>query len=95
MYLNKYISILISFMKVIMPTGTLVEIKFVSWPTQNDWQLNIEIYPSPSDVGNSSGLCGILDGDYKNDFTRSDGMRDNPDQYNYSKPPNEFSESWR
>uniref|UniRef100_A0A8W8NV44 VWFD domain-containing protein n=1 Tax=Magallana gigas TaxID=29159 RepID=A0A8W8NV44_MAGGI len=81
--------------KVILPTGTLVEIKFVSWPRQDNWQLNVDIFPSPSDVGNSSGLCGVLDGDYKNDFTRSDGTVDDPDNYHYWNPPNEFSESWR
>lgn len=83
------------FEKVIMPTGTLVEIKFVSWPSQNIMQLNVDIYPSPSDVGKSSGLCGILDGDYRNDFTRSDGTVDNPDHYHYYNPPDLFSESWR
>lgn len=77
-----------------MPTGTLVEIKFLSWPTDNDWHLNIDIFPSPSDVGYSSGLCGILDGDYRNDFTRNDaeGTVDNPDLTN---DPTDFSESWR
>lgn len=83
------------YFQVILPTGTLVEIKFVSWPRQDNWQLNVDIFPSPSDVGNSSGLCGVLDGDYKNDFTRSDGTVDDPDIYHYSNPPNEFSESWR
>lgn len=81
--------------KIILPTGTLVEIKFVSWPTQNDLQLNIDIYPSPSDVGKSSGLCGILDGNYRNDFRRKDGIVDNPDLYHYHNPPDEFSDSWR
>lgn len=78
-----------------MPTGTLVDIKFIPWPTQNDWQLNIDIFPSPSDVGKSSGLCGILDGNKTNDFTRRDGTEDNPINYNYRNPPNLFSESWR
>nr|XP_022310403.1 uncharacterized protein LOC111115834 isoform X2 [Crassostrea virginica] len=80
--------------KIIFPTGTMVEIKFISWPTQNDWQLNVDIFPSPSDVGNSSGLCGVLDGNYRNDFTRNDDAKtmDNPDHHN---PPNAFSESWR
>lgn len=81
-------------MQVTMPTGTLVEIKFVQWPYYDDWQLNVEIFPSPSDVGTSSGLCGILDGNYY-DFTRSDGTVDNPDDYHYDNPPNQFSESWR
>lgn len=78
---------------MIFPTGTLVEIKLVSWPNQNNLQLDINIYPSPSDVGNTSGLCGVLDGDDKNDFTRNDGVGtvDNP-ELTY---PNEFSESWR
>lgn len=78
-----------------MPTGTLVEIKFVQWPYIDHWQLNVEIFPSPSDVGTSLGLCGILDGNYRNDFTRSDGTVDNPDDYHYYNPPNQFSESWR
>nr|XP_034320141.1 uncharacterized protein LOC117687527 isoform X50 [Crassostrea gigas] len=81
--------------KVTMPTGTLVEIKFVQWPYHDDWQLNVEIFPSPSDVGTSLGLCGILDGNYRNDFTRSDGTVDNPDHYHYHNPPNQFSDSWR
>lgn len=83
------------YFQVILPTGTLVEIKFVSWPRQDNWQLNVDIFPSPSDVGNSSGLCGVLDGDYKNDFTRKNGTVDDPDNYHYWNPPNEFSESWR
>lgn len=76
-----------------MPTGTLVEIKFVSWPRQDNWQLNVDIFPSPSDVGNSSGLCGVLDGNYRNDFTRNDatGTVDSP----HLTYPNDFSESWR
>lgn len=76
-----------------MPTGTLVEIKFVSWPTHYDWQLNIDIYPSPSDVGKTSGLCGTLDGNYQNDFTRNDADKtiDDPNLVH----PNEFSKSWR
>lgn len=78
-----------------MPTGTKVEIKLLMWPwNSGKWQLNIDIFPSPSDVGNSSGLCGVLDGDYKNDFTRKDGTVDDPDLYHYSHP-NEFSNSWR
>nr|XP_022312815.1 uncharacterized protein LOC111117870 isoform X2 [Crassostrea virginica] len=83
--------------KIIFPTGTMVEIKFISWPTQNDWQLNVDIFPSPSDVGKSSGLCGVLDGNYRNDFTRNDAAKtmDNPDHYHYHNPPNAFSESWR
>ncbi|XP_062603711.1 uncharacterized protein LOC134265508, partial [Saccostrea cucullata] len=83
--------------KVIFPTGTLVEITFVSWPNWNDWHLNIDIFPSPSDVGNSSGLCGILDNDYKNDFTWNDANKteDNPDNFNYWNPPNGFSKSWK
>lgn len=74
-----------------MPTGTLVEIKFVQWPYNDDWQLNVEIFPSPSDVGTTSGLCGVLDGDYKNDFTRSDDTVDSP----HLTYPDDFSESWR
>ncbi|XP_062578161.1 LOW QUALITY PROTEIN: uncharacterized protein LOC134240066 [Saccostrea cucullata] len=77
--------------KVIFPTGTLVEIKFTSWPNWNDWHLNIDIYPSPSDVGNSSGLCGILDNDDTNDFTWNNADK-TVDNHN---PPNEFSKSWR
>ena len=53
----------------------MVEIKFIPWPTQNEWQLNVDIFPSPSDVGNSSGLCGVLDGNYRNDFTRNDAKK--------------------
>lgn len=82
-------------LQVILPTGTTVEIKFLMWPFYDNWQLNIDIFPSPSDEENSSGLCGILDGTYKNDFTRSDGTVDNPEHYSYENPPNDFSESWR
>lgn len=77
--------------QVTLPTGTLVEIKFVQWPYLDDWQLNVEIFPSPSDIGTSRGLCGILDGDYINDFTRSDGTVDSP----HLTYPDAFSESWR
>lgn len=79
-----------------MPTGTKVEIKLLVWPWYSGiWQLNIDIFPSPSDVGNSAGLCGILDKDYKNDFTRYDGTVDNPDLYNWRNHPDDFSISWR
>ena len=74
-----------------------MEIRFVSWPFHENWQLNIVIFPSPSDVGKSSGLCGILDGNKMNDFTRNDEVKtmDNPNLYHYHNPPNNFSLSWR
>ncbi|XP_062609644.1 uncharacterized protein LOC134271468 [Saccostrea cucullata] len=89
----------LSDVQAIFPTGTIVEIKLVSWPYRNDWQLNINIYPSPSDVGLSSGLCGILDGNYKNDFTWNNPEKtvENPDHYHqWRRPhPDGFSKSWR
>lgn len=76
-----------------MPTGTLVEIKIFSWPLLTDFHLNIDIFPSPSDVKNSSGLCGILDGNYENDLTRNDA--NNTVESNTNDASLEFQESWK
>lgn len=45
-------------------------------------------------MGNLLGLCGVLDGDYKNDFIRKDGIVDDFDFYYYLYL-NEFLNLWR
>jgi hypothetical protein len=57
--------------------------------------LQTEIYPSIADVKKSGGLCGLLDNNYKNDLTRRTGIVDNPDEFSYHNPPDDFSISWR
>lgn len=71
----------------------MVEIKILSWPLLTDFHLNIDIFPSPSDVKNSSGLCGILDGNYENDLTRNDVNKTVDSITNGASL--EFQESWK
>lgn len=78
-----------------MLIGILVEIKFVQWLYYDYWQLNVEIFLLLFDVGIFLGFCGILDGDYRNDFIRSDEMVDNLDDYYYYNLLNQFLEFWR
>lgn len=82
-------------MQVILPTGTMVDISFRAWPTSTTWQLDISIYPSPSDVGNTTGLCGVLGDGINNDLTRRDNSIDDPSNFNYGTHPNDFSNSWQ
>lgn len=57
--------------------------------------MNIDIFLLLFDEENFFGLCGILDGIYKNDFMRSDGMVDNFEYYSYENLLNDFLELWR
>ncbi|XP_056007282.1 uncharacterized protein LOC125666050 [Ostrea edulis] len=81
--------------QVLLPTGTMVDISLVTWPTSTTWQIDISIYPSPSDVGNTTGLCGVLGDGINNDLTRRDNSIDDPHNFNYWTPPNDFSNSWQ
>ncbi|XP_061167222.1 von Willebrand factor D and EGF domain-containing protein-like [Saccostrea echinata] len=80
--------------QVLFPTGTLVEILIVAWPYSTVFQINVKIFPSPPDVGNTNGLCGVLDGTQHNDLTRRDGTVDNPKNFRYHSPPRVFFRSW-
>jgi hypothetical protein len=46
--------------KVYLPTGTKITVDISSYHTSNF--LKVYINPSPSDVNNTEGLCGNLDG---------------------------------
>ncbi|XP_056001131.1 uncharacterized protein LOC125656824 [Ostrea edulis] len=48
-----------------------------------------------ADVGNSSGLCGVLGGGHQNDLTRRNGIEDDPTNFDSANHPDEFSVSWR
>ena len=51
-----------------------------------DYVMNIDIYPTPTEVNNVEGLCGNLNGDLYDDFVKRGGSKtaDNDD----------FSLSW-
>lgn len=66
-------------------------VSLVEWPVGGSWQIDIDIYPSLSDVKNSAGLCGILDGSQENDLTKRNG---NIDSLSLTFP-DDFSNSWR
>ena len=63
----------------------------MEWPVRGAWQIDIDIYPSLLDVNNTHGLCGTLDGDQDNEFTRRDGSKDSVSLVY----PDSFSESWK
>lgn len=46
-----------------------------------------------ADVGNSSGLCGVLGGGHQNDLTRRNGIEDDPTNFDSANHPDEFSVS--
>lgn len=72
-------------MQVRTPIGTIVDIELHRWgPT-----MNIDIYMSAKDMGNSDGLCGYFDGDPTNDFIGRDG------QTSTGNNDYVFSDSWR
>lgn len=78
-------------LKISLPTGTKVKLSIVEWPVQGSWQIDIDIYPSLSDVNNTEGLCGTLDGRQDNDFTRRTGTKDSVKMLY----PDDFSNSWK
>ncbi|XP_062600788.1 von Willebrand factor D and EGF domain-containing protein-like isoform X2 [Saccostrea cucullata] len=78
--------------KIFFPTGTYVD---ATLNMARDWFIQTQVYPSVADVGKSGGLCGLLDGNTRNDLTRRSGTVDNPNNYNYRNPPDAFSISWR
>lgn len=77
--------------KISLPTGTYVMVSLVEWPVQGSWQIDIDIYPSLSDVNNTVGLCGTLDGDRDNDFKKRTGDTDSVNLVY----PDDFSNSWK
>lgn len=78
-------------LKISLPTGTYVMVSLVEWPVRGSWQIDIDIYPSLSDVNNTVGLCGTLDGDRDNDFKRRNGDTDSVNLVY----PDDFSNSWK
>ncbi|XP_062608125.1 von Willebrand factor D and EGF domain-containing protein-like, partial [Saccostrea cucullata] len=78
--------------KIFFPTGTYVA---TTLNMARDWFIQTQVYPSVADVGKSGGLCGLLDGNIKNDLTRRSGIVDDPNSFNYRSPPDAFSISWR
>ncbi|XP_056017049.1 von Willebrand factor D and EGF domain-containing protein-like [Ostrea edulis] len=71
--------------KITFPTGTFVKAKLYEF---DSWYINVEIYPTVADFNRTSGLCGLLDDDKTNDFSRKDGL------ISHSNPPDDFSKSW-
>ncbi|XP_062607422.1 von Willebrand factor D and EGF domain-containing protein-like, partial [Saccostrea cucullata] len=76
--------------EVLLPTGTRVKIS-INWRNETGWFLNAGIYPSTSDIGNTRGLCGIMDGKKENEFTGRNNF-----QYptNITRRPDFFSSTW-
>ncbi|XP_062585436.1 von Willebrand factor D and EGF domain-containing protein-like, partial [Saccostrea cucullata] len=75
--------------EILLPTGTVVDIS-IYWDTDNGWFLKIRIYPSTSDVENVEGLCGNLDGNWRNDRRGRDNVLYN----RYENNPDNFSRTW-
>ncbi|KAK3602496.1 hypothetical protein CHS0354_022363 [Potamilus streckersoni] len=69
-----------------MPLGTMVVVDIINWPPPL-FSLNIDITPSVKDVGKTLGLCGTLNNNMADDFTRPSNTI-TPDN-------NEFSNSWK
>ena len=88
MYIFFLFTLLQYFFQIIFPTGTFAKIMLHD---QGFWFINLEVYPTVSDVSSTSGLCGFLDNDKTNDFKRRDGTQDSI----HSMPPDPFSLSWR
>jgi hypothetical protein len=55
-------------LQVVLPTGTYVTVEASSF--QKGKFLNFYIRSSPRDWGMTEGLCGLYDGDKRNDLTK-------------------------
>jgi len=82
-------------LQIYLPHGTLVEVYYFRskwWST-----MNIQIYPSPEDMGKLEGLCGNFNGDRSDDLRHSDGTLTQSSNWYWWwwwDDPNEFSSSW-
>lgn len=81
-------------MQIIFPTGTFVKVFLYNYGSSS-WVINVEVYPTISDVGRTSGLCGVLDSDRTDDLRRRDGTQDNIYSYNFTNHPDDFSLAWQ
>lgn len=70
--------------KIILPYGAYVMVYLHSM--SNNLLLNVQVYPSTLDEGNTHGLCGTLDGNPNNDFHDAEGFEINEES---------FVEEWR
>lgn len=68
-----------------MPTGTYVQTRL--WRYNDKNVMEVDIFPSRADVGNSEGLCSRL---MSNKLFKRDGS-----EVPYSTYPDDFSKSWR
>ncbi|KAH3844521.1 hypothetical protein DPMN_086779 [Dreissena polymorpha] len=80
-----------------LPYGTSIEVYY--FVTQWWSPMNIYIYPSPNDMNNVEGLCGLFNGNWRDDFLHRDGAMTL--SYNYywwwwwwGGDPDKFSKSW-
>lgn len=71
-----------------MPTGTYVQTRL--WLYKDENVMEVDIFPSRADIGNSEGLCSKLG---SNQLFKRDGSAD-PNDLNLHQPDT-FSLSWR
>ncbi|XP_061190201.1 von Willebrand factor D and EGF domain-containing protein-like [Saccostrea echinata] len=76
--------------KVHFPTGTSLSIYITDW--NGYFIIDLEIIPSPLDIGKAEGLCGYFDGSMENDFKRRDSNITDSIDLMY---PTDFYDSWR
>lgn len=79
--------------QIYLPHGGEIDVVYyrsIGWST-----MNIQIYPSTSDIGQLEGLCGDYNGRLDDDLLHSDGSRTtvNVDYYRDTNP-DAFSASW-
>mgnify|MGYP003691675703 CR=1 FL=1 len=87
---KKYFLSKFFFLQIILPTGTFVKAEFKEFDGIKFF-LDIDIYPTVADFGQTSGLCGFLDNDRKNDLRHKNGTEDDRRSYPYD----EFTLSWQ
>ncbi|KAH9523927.1 hypothetical protein Btru_047520, partial [Bulinus truncatus] len=75
--------------EIIYPTGTVLEVFRSAIKGYN--YINVWLKPSPADVGLTTGLCGILDGNKTNDLIFPNGTL----YEGTSDQPMEYFQSWR
>lgn len=71
--------------QIYMPTGTFVQTRL--WRYNDKNVMEVDIFPSRADIGNSEGLCSRL---MSNKLFKRDGS-----EVPYSPYPDDFSKSWR